>query len=62
MGQLRTLFHEPAKEEVRVETEQAIAEFLAKGGSITQVKSKKSKTKLTANGKNSGNVFVSVYQ
>ena len=67
MGILKSLYSDRPKDIVKIETDQAIADFLAKGGAITQVKSRKGKSTftangLTANGKNSGNVFFSVYQ
>ena len=42
------------KADVRVATEAAIAEFLARGGVVTQVKARKAPKISTAKGKNKG--------
>jgi hypothetical protein len=42
------------KADVRVATEAAIAEFLARGGVVTQVKARKTPKSKTASGKNKG--------
>ena len=42
------------KADVRVATEAAVAEFLAKGGVVTQVKARKTPRAATAKGKNKG--------
>jgi len=62
MGVLKNLYDLREKEQIQTETDAAVAEFLAKGGQITVVKNRKGKQPLTANGKNSSNVFYSVYQ
>jgi hypothetical protein len=61
MGILKNLFPAQSKEQIREESERQMQEFLARGGTVQVVGKKKGPTKLTANGKTSGQVFVNVH-
>lgn len=61
MGILKNLFPAQSKDEVRTDSERQIQEFLARGGTVQVISKKKGPTKLTANGKTSGQVFVNVH-
>lgn len=61
MGVLRNLFPSRTKEQVREDSEREILEFLARGGAVQIITSRRGPVRLTANGKTSGQVFANVY-
>lgn len=62
MGVLKNLYDLREKSEIQKEIEDSVNKFINSGGTITVVPNRrKGRSKLTANGKTSGQVFFNLY-